>query len=60
MTVEAEAIWLAKAVLKLEENGYIQTSEESEELECEHLRRVAVHHARKIREMCFESQENKA
>lgn len=48
MSIEEEAINLAKAVLKLEGRGFIQTYDEDEELECEHLRRIAIHHARKI------------
>lgn len=49
MTIEEHAIWLAKAVLKLDAAGYIQTYEQAEEADCEHLRRIAVHHAQKIK-----------
>lgn len=48
MTIEQDAIWLAKAVLKLIDAGYIQTYDEDEEADCDHLKRIALHHARKI------------
>lgn len=48
--MEEEAIDLAKVVLKLEKGGYIDATggTDDDELECEHLRRIAIHHARKI------------
>lgn len=53
MSIEEEAINLSKAVLNLENNGYIQAldGDDEDELECEHLRRIAIHHARKIQEL---------
>jgi hypothetical protein len=46
--IETEAVCLSKAVLKLEKYGYIQTGDEESELDCEHFRRIAIHHARRI------------
>lgn len=56
-TIEEEAVWLSKAVLKLEGKGYIQTSDEESELDCEHLRRIAIHHARKIQSLTLEKEK---
>lgn len=57
--IEKEAVWLSKAVLRLEANGYIQTEggNDDEELDCEHLRRIAIHHARKIQSLVLESEK---
>lgn len=48
MSIEEDAVWLSKAVLKLDKNGFIQTFEEDEELHCENLRGAAVYFAKKI------------
>lgn len=50
MSIEDEAINLSKAVLKLENNGYM----------CEHLRRIAIHHARKIQTLAQQQEKAKA
>lgn len=55
--IEKEAVWLSKAVLRLEAKGFIQTEDEDEELDCEHLRRIAIHHARKIQSLVLESEK---
>jgi len=59
MSIEDEAVWLAKAVLKLEKRGFIQShDDEEEELDCEHLKRIAIHHARNIQELCTKKPTN--
>lgn len=55
--IEEEAVWLSKATLKLEAKGYIQTEDEDAELDCEHLRRIAIHHARKIQSLTLEKEK---
>lgn len=55
--LEKEAVWLSKAVIRLEAAGYIQTEDVEEELDCEHLRRIAIHHARKIQSMTLEKEK---
>lgn len=51
--IEEEALSLSKAVLALENHGYIDATgaDEQEELHCEHLRRIAIYHAKKIRDL---------
>ena len=56
--IELEAINLAKAVLKLHDYGFIQALEEEDDLDCEHLRRIAIHHARKIQEFAREKKKH--
>lgn len=51
MTIEEEAIWLAKAVLLLDKNGFIFTYDEHDEPYCEHLRIIAIGHARTIQKL---------
>ncbi len=55
--IEQEAVWLSKAVLRLEAGEYIQTEDEEKELDCEHLRRIAIHHARKIQSLTLEKEK---
>lgn len=59
MSIEDEAINLSKAVLKLENNGYIQALDggDEDELECEHLRRTAISHARRIQAFSHETEK---
>lgn len=60
MSIEEDAIWLSKAVLKLDKNGFIQTLDEDEELHCENLRGAAVYYARKIRDQARKDLMNDA
>lgn len=57
--LEKEAIGLAKAVLKLEKGGYIDSLglNDEEEIECEHLRNTAIGHARRIQSLSLEKAE---
>lgn len=57
--IELEAINLAKAVLKLHDHGFIQALDEDDDLHCEHIRRAALHHARKIKELTREMEKAK-
>lgn len=54
MTInEEDAINLSKAVLMLDNYKFIMTwpdADEEEEAQCEHFRRIAVHHAIRIRD----------
>lgn len=60
MTFEEEAIWLSKAVIKLDDNGFIQSfGDQEEEADCEHLRRIALRHARNIQSMFWDQQNEK-
>lgn len=54
-----EAIGLAKTVLRLEKGGYIDSLgfNDDEELECEHLRRTAISHARRIQAFSHETEK---
>lgn len=59
MNYEEEAIKLAKAVLLLEKYRFIQTchdASEDEEMQCEHLRRIALHHARNIQHLANKAE----
>lgn len=57
--IELEAVNLAKAVLKLHGQGFIQAFDEEDDLHCEHIRRTALHHARKIQELTLEMEKKK-
>jgi hypothetical protein len=59
MINEEDAINLAKAVLLLDKYRFIMTwpdADEDDEMQCEHLRRVAIHHARNIQKMANKSK----
>lgn len=60
--LEKEAIGLAKTVLRLEKGGYIDSIglNDDEEIECEHLRRIAISHARKIQTLAQQQEKAKA
>ena len=51
MTLEEEAVTLAKAVLLLDKYGFIQTYDEEEEGQCAHFREIAMRAARNIQQL---------
>lgn len=60
MTVEEDAIWLAKAVWRLDKKGFINASggDDEEEAECEHLRHIAIQYMEKIRKWELEKENS--
>ena len=57
LTIEEAAIWLSKAVIKLDKHDFIQTFDETEEMYCENLRGAAVYYAKKIQELVLKAEK---